>query len=79
MGCALSGATVAASPADLILESPKNNLQKKSPAQTYQVEKDEETVHTNKKFAGVFVGCLLIRYAYILSIRFVDDLRDFVP
>jgi hypothetical protein len=79
MGCAPSGATVAASPADLMLESPKNNLQKKSPAQTYQVEKDEETVHTNKKFAGVFVGCLLIRYASILSIRFVDDLRDFVP
>lgn len=60
---------MAASPADLMLESPKNNLQKKSPGQTYQVEKDEETVHKDKKFAGVFVGCLLIRYATILRIR----------
>lgn len=69
MGCAPSSASVAASPADPMLESPKNNLQKKSPGQTYQVEKDDETVHMNKKFAGVFVGCLLIRYDSLLRTR----------
>lgn len=79
MGCAPSNATVAASPADLTLESPKNNFQKKSPGQTYQVEKDEETVSMKKKFAGVFVGCLLIRYGSILSYRTCHDLPRFPP
>lgn len=74
MGCTPSSATVAVSPVD-DSESPTNNLVKKSMAQSYQIEKADETLSVHKKYAGVFVGCLLIRFDTFLHIHTHCDLR----
>ena len=68
MGCTPSSASVAVSPVDE-LESPTNSLVKKSLAQTYQIEKADESLSVHKKYLGVFVGCLLIRFDAVLPIH----------
>lgn len=50
----------------------QNNKIKNKPGNTFQPTKADEALNINKKYMGVFVGCLLIRCAIPLS-----DIVDF--
>ena len=68
MGCTPSSASVAVSPVDEV-ENPTNSLVKKSLAQTYKTEKVDDSVSVHKKYLGVFVGCLLIRFDTVMPMQ----------
>lgn len=72
MGCTPSNASVAVSPAHE-MESPTISLVKKCLAQSYQIEKADESLSVHKKYLGVFVGCLLIRFDIFLLLNMIRE------